>query len=251
LRIIRENIVKLSNNDLSGSDELLYNKEAYEVLEDFDAFRINLSMNLQALRRSSVYYQDEIMRLQNKISQTSVQLDRVNLGLDNSLANATQYQNLTGNVNKVSDGIDLLTTNFDSALNGIDEISSIVNSIGKQTTMLALNAGIEAARAGEYGRGFEVVASNLRRLAQHAVKSSNDITNMSKEINTNAKEALEAITQGMGTLRRNLDQDHNLILEYNTTIYNTVLQLNNIIAENRALTQRIEENTNFLDNYEY
>ncbi|MCI8212068.1 chemotaxis protein [Pseudomonas sp. S25] len=135
----------------------------------------------------------------NEMRDAESQAHQGQVNIDSSLR---QIDHLSGTINQAVEVIRTLS----SESTQIGGVLEVISSIAEQTNLLALNAAIEAARAGEQGRGFAVVADEVRLLAQRTQKSTAEIQGMIERLQTHSDAAVKVIADSSRSSQLTIEQ---------------------------------------------
>lgn len=187
-----------------------------KMIADVGQASTQMKLELQQLRDQSKHITKVLARHADETDQAVTAINEMSATADSVAQNATETENFTRAANQnaehskqvvahatetvrsLNDDVDEATHRVLEMQQGaqkINDVLSVIGGIAEQTNLLALNAAIEAARAGEQGRGFAVVADEVRALAARTQQSTSEINSMLENLQQGVKSAVNAMEQ--------------------------------------------------------
>ncbi|WP_338793433.1 methyl-accepting chemotaxis protein [Pseudomonas sp. AE27] len=149
-------------------------------------------------------------------------------------------------MNRLSDLISTSSSHIEtlnSKTVNIGQILEVITSISQQTNLLALNAAIEAARAGEAGRGFAVVADEVRNLAHRTQESAQQVQSMIEELQVCARESVDTMSQS----QRHSQDSVSIANQAGERLGSVTLRIGEIDGMNQSVATATEEQTSVVE----
>ncbi len=233
-----------ASQDLASSAELVA-RAMDEMTNNLAEQASHMSEISEATSRSDIAIKRALNNM-DAASQASIQSMNLTKTGETDIDSVVDSIEEVGQVIKVSSQtIQELQTSSKEIL----QIIGIINGITEQTNLLALNAAIEAARAGEAGRGFSVVADEVRSLAAQSVAATEQIYNIIDGIQTQIAKAGEIAQQGQssvldsiektGTAKNAFTQIASSVVQASNELEAVILEVNNLAKESRDIENRM------------
>ena len=175
-----------------------------------------MGATVNEVAQSTTTTSSAVDNIQSKVNGGSKKLDET-------------YQSIISMTEKIQQSeqsVQKVRKDFDQVVN----ILGVIKGIAEQTNLLALNAAIEAARAGEQGRGFAVVADEVRQLAQRTQDSTKEIDNMINIIVNGANSSVEIMSDSVGSAT-DVQQHAKDVIEINKVIETEMNQITDLSAQ--------------------
>ncbi len=210
-----------------------YSDSIDRMMEETDGLSEKIANSLGVAEEESRKNIDYSKKLQEEIVLSSEMIEKAQKEI------STLNRDVNVQYEKNMDVSNQLHT-LSETTNQIKDVLGIISDIADQTNLLALNAAIEAARAGEHGRGFAVVADEVRNLAEKTQKSLG-------EINITINSIVQSVEDVSARVKQNAESMQKLV-DVSESSFEKMSEANNIIADVNRLSHEDTENSKIIDN---
>lgn len=252
LREVVGNISEESNQLAASSEQLtestMENKRATsQIVDSIQTFAETVDIQAETINESN----RSVLEMSSSIQRISAKANAVNemsnkamdavLSGDETIQTAVQQMTMIQNTVQT---LEKTVQTLDKRSLEIGDIVEAITQIADQTNLLALNAAIEAARAGEQGKGFAVVADEVRKLAEQSAQSTMQIKDIISRIQADTELAVESMAAGSAEVVKGIDVTNmagKSFEEIRTNVQSVTYEIGQISEESKVISQHADQ----------
>jgi methyl-accepting chemotaxis protein len=217
-------------------------QEMGEIIADFSDVNDSMGKNAHKLEKQTSHASNAAKQLAAHIQGVMQSLERLKTGVKKISVNVSNSTKSSLSALKAADSTNAVFSGFLDSSKELDKIDKIVATLAQQINIFALNASIEAARSGEAGRGFTVVANEIKELSKETFKIADEIRNKIDNFFSDAKEAINTmseISNHILAIKNNQQGIEEAIEEQIDAINETAKSTSNITRSSNSVTDNV------------
>ncbi|MEZ9514397.1 methyl-accepting chemotaxis protein [Vibrio splendidus] len=219
--------------DLSSNMANHIAQASEEAATSVNSQHAQLELLSTAMTEMSATISDVAVNAENTAASTNKVVEHANQNDQNMQVTSKTISQVSENISTAND----LVRDLQSGVTEISQVVSVIRDVSEQTNLLALNAAIEAARAGEQGRGFAVVADEVRNLASRTQNSTNEVQSTIEKLTQQVERTFKAMQSS------NEKVDHSVVASNETrqqldVIVNELHNANDMVAQIAAASEQ-------------